>query len=56
MTMRRVWAGDYAFNQHDLGRFFQLTLLLAPANDYRETRDIDDKPSLNGTIAELPPA
>ena len=57
MTMRRVCELDYAFNQHDLGRFFPKDRCYCLANDYQKTRDIDDKPLLmERALAELPPA
>jgi phosphoglycolate phosphatase-like HAD superfamily hydrolase len=57
MTMRRVHELEYAFNQHDLGRFFPEDRCFCLANDYQKTRDIDDKPLLmERALAELPPA
>ncbi len=55
MTMRRVRELEYAFNQHDLGRFFPKDRCYCLANDYQKTRDIDDKPLLmERALAELP--
>ena len=55
MTMRRVHELEYAFNQHDLGRFFPEDRCFCLANDYQKTRDIDDKPLLmERALAELP--
>jgi phosphoglycolate phosphatase-like HAD superfamily hydrolase len=57
MTMRRIRELDYAFNQHDLGRFFPKDRCYCLANDYQKTRDIDDKPLLmERALAELPAA
>lgn len=57
MTMRRVRELDYAFNQHDLGRFFPKDRCYCLTNDYVKTRDIDDKPLLmERALVELPPA
>lgn len=57
MTMRRVQELDYAFNQHNLGRFFPKNRCYCLSNDYVKTRDIDDKPLLmEKALAELPPA
>lgn len=57
MTMRRVQELDYAFNHHDLGRFFPKDRCYCLANDYKKTRDIDDKPLLmERALAELPTA
>ena len=57
MTMRRERELDYAFKQHDLGKFFPKDRCYCLANDYKKTRDIDDKPLLmERAITELPPA
>ncbi|QDL09294.1 HAD family hydrolase [Brasilonema octagenarum UFV-E1] len=57
MTMRRFRELDYAFNQHDLRRFFPENRCYCLSNDYVKTRDIDDKPLLmERAIQELPPA
>ena len=55
MTMRRVRELDYAFNRHDLGRFFPKNRCYCLSNDYVKTRDIDDLPLLmERALAELP--
>ncbi|MBP5973862.1 HAD family hydrolase [Brasilonema sp. CT11] len=57
MTMRRFRELDYAFNQHNLRRFFPENRCYCLSNDYVKTRDIDDKPLLmERAIRELPPA
>lgn len=57
MTMRRVRELDYAFNRHDLGRFFPKNRCYCLSNDYLKTRDVDDKPLLmERALVELPPA
>lgn len=57
MTMRRTIELDYAFKQHDLGRFFPKNRCYCLANDYVKTRDVDDKPLLmEKALVELPPA
>lgn len=57
MTMRRVRELDYAFSQHDLGRFFPKDRCYCLSNDYVKTRDVDDKPLLmQRALVELPPA
>lgn len=57
MTMRRTIELDYAFNQHDLGRFFPKNRCYCLDNDYVKTRDVDDKPLLmEKALVELPPA
>ena len=57
MTMRRVRELNYAFSQHDLGRFFPKDRCYCLSNDYVKTRDIDDKPLLmERALIELPPA
>lgn len=57
MTMRRIVELEYAFNAHDLNRFFPENRCYRLANDYAKTRDIEDKPLLmEGALAELPPA
>lgn len=57
MTMRRVRELDYAFSQHDLGRFFPKDRCYCLSNDYVKTRDVDDKPLLmERALVELPPA
>ncbi len=57
MTMRRVRELDYAFERHDLGRFFPKDRCYCLSNDYVKTRDIDDKPLLmERALVELPPA
>lgn len=57
MTMRRVRELDYAFDRHDLGRFFPKDRCYCLKDDYIKTRDIDDKPLLmERALVELPPA
>ncbi|GAB1542466.1 hypothetical protein NUACC21_51400 [Scytonema sp. NUACC21] len=57
MTMRRVRELNYAFNQHDLRRFFPENRCYCLSNDYVKTRDTDDKPLLMArAIEELPKA
>lgn len=57
MTMRRVRELEYAFERHDLGRFFPKNRCYCLSNDYKKTRDIDDKPLLmERALVELPPA
>ena len=57
MTMRRVRELEYAFNRHDLGRFFPKNRCYCLSNDYVKTRDIDDKPLLmERALKELPNA
>lgn len=57
MTMRRVRELDYAFEQHHLGRFFPKDRCYCLTNDYKKTRDIEDKPLLmERALAELPAA
>ena len=57
MTMRRMRELDYAFDRHDLGRFFPKDRCYCLSNDYVKTRDIDDKPLLmERALVELPPA
>jgi len=57
MTMRRERELEYAFNQHNLGRFFPKNRCYCLSNDYVKTRDIDDKPLLmERALAELPTA
>ncbi|MDZ8109842.1 MAG: HAD family hydrolase [Nostoc sp. DedQUE12a] len=57
MTMRRVRELDYAFQKHDLGRFFPENRCYCLSNDYVKTRDIEDKPLLMArALKELPPA
>jgi len=57
MTMRRVRELEYAFNQHDLGKFFPKNRCYCLSNDYVKTRDVDDKPLLmKRALLELPPA
>jgi phosphoglycolate phosphatase-like HAD superfamily hydrolase len=57
MTMRRVGELDYAFQKHDLARFFPENRCYCLSNDYVKTRDIEDKPLLMArALAELPPA
>lgn len=56
MTMRRVRELDYAFNHHDLGKFFPKNRCYCFSNDFVKTRDVDDKPLLmERALAELPP-
>ncbi|MBW4597091.1 MAG: HAD family hydrolase [Brasilonema angustatum HA4187-MV1] len=56
MTMRRIRELDYAFNKHDLGRFFPENRCYCLSDDHVKTRDIDDKPLLMArAIEELPP-
>jgi phosphoglycolate phosphatase-like HAD superfamily hydrolase len=55
MTMRRVRELDYAFQKHDLGRFFPENRCYCLSNDYVKTRDIEDKPLLMArALEELP--
>jgi phosphoglycolate phosphatase-like HAD superfamily hydrolase len=55
MTMRRVRELDYAFQKHDLGRFFPENRCYCLSNDYVKTRDIEDKPLLMArALKELP--
>ncbi len=57
MTMRRVRELDYAFQKHDLARFFPENRCYCLSNDYVKTRDIEDKPLLMArALAELPAA
>lgn len=57
MTMRRVRELDYAFDRHNLGRFFPKNRCYCLSDDYVKTRDVDDKPLLmERALAELPPA
>lgn len=57
MTMRRVSELDFAFAQHNLGRFFPENRCYCLANDYVKTRDVDDKPLLmQRALLELPGA
>ena len=57
MTMRRFRELDYAFQKHDLGRFFPENRCYCLSNDYVKTRDIEDKPLLMArALKELPPA
>ncbi len=57
MTMRRVKELEYAFQKHDLGRFFPKNRCYCLSNDYVKTRDIDDKPLLmERALVELPAA
>ncbi|MFN6496124.1 MAG: HAD family hydrolase [Nostoc sp. DedQUE01] len=57
MTMRRVRELDYAFQKHDLARFFPENRCYCLSNDYVKTRDIEDKPLLMArAIEELPAA
>ncbi|MDZ8026778.1 MAG: HAD family hydrolase [Nostoc sp. DedQUE11] len=57
MTMRRVRELDYAFQKHDLARFFPENRCYCLNNDYVKTRDIEDKPLLMArAIEELPAA
>ncbi|MBV9389630.1 MAG: HAD family hydrolase [Chroococcidiopsidaceae cyanobacterium CP_BM_ER_R8_30] len=57
MTMRRVRELNYAFERHNLGRFFPKNRCYCLSNDYVKTRDVDDKPLLmERALAELPPA
>lgn len=57
MTMRRMLELEYAFNRHNLERFFPKNRCYCLNNDYVKTRDIDDKPLLmERAIAELPAA
>lgn len=57
MTMRRMRELDYAFERHDLGRFFPKNRCYCLSNDYVKTRDVDDKPLLmERALVELPPA
>lgn len=55
MTMRRVRELDFAFEQHDLDRFFPENRRYCLSNDYIKTRDVDDKPLLmQRALKELP--
>ncbi|MBF2064529.1 MAG: HAD family hydrolase [Calothrix sp. C42_A2020_038] len=55
MTMRRVRELDFAFEQHNLGRFFPENRCYCLSNDYVKTRDVDDKPLLmQRALSELP--
>lgn len=55
LTMRRVKELDYAFESFDLGRFFPENRCYCLSNEYRKTRDIEDKPILMGeALAALP--
>ncbi|MBV8882637.1 MAG: HAD family hydrolase [Chroococcidiopsidaceae cyanobacterium CP_BM_RX_35] len=57
MTMRRVQELNYAFDRHNLGRFFPKNRCYCLSNDYVKTRDVDDKPLLmERALAELPSA
>lgn len=57
MTMRRERELEFAFNRHDLGRFFPKDRCYCLSNDYVKTRDIDDKPLLmERALVELPEA
>lgn len=57
MTMRRTLELDYAFNRHNLGRFFPEDRCYCLGNDYAKTFDIKDKPLLmQQALSELPPA
>jgi len=57
MTMRRFRELDYAFNRHDLGRFFPEERCYFIENDYEKTKDTQDKPLLmKRAMAELPAA
>lgn len=57
MTMRRVRELEYAFDHHDLGKFFPKNRCYCLSNDYVKTCDIDDKPLLmERALAELPAA
>ncbi|BAZ17651.1 haloacid dehalogenase-like hydrolase [Calothrix sp. NIES-4071] len=57
MTMRRVSELDFAFAQHNLGRFFPENRCYCLSNDYIKTRDVDDKPLLmQRALEELPRA
>ncbi|MEH2084845.1 MAG: HAD family hydrolase [Nostoc sp.] len=57
MTMRRFRELDYAFQKHDLGRFFPENRCFCLTNDYVKTRDIEDKPLLMArALKELPPS
>lgn len=57
MTMRRIRELEYAFERHDLVRFFPKNRCYCLSNDYTKTRDIDDKPLLmERALVELPAA
>ncbi|MDF5710422.1 MAG: HAD family hydrolase [Nostoc sp. S4] len=57
MTMRRIRELDYAFQMHDLNRFFPENRCYCLENDYVKTRDIEDKPLLMArALKELPPS
>ena len=57
MTMRRVRELDYAFNRHNLARFFPKNRCYCLENDYVKTRDVDDKLLLmERALVELPAA
>lgn len=56
LTMRRIKELDYAFESFDLSRFFPENRCYSLSNDYRKTRDIDDKPVLMAeALTKLPP-
>lgn len=55
MTMRRVSELDFAFEHHNLSKFFPENRCYCLSNDYIKTRDVDDKPLLmQRAIKELP--
>lgn len=55
LTMRRVKELDYAFESFDLSRFFPENRCYCLSNEYKKTRDAEDKPILMGeALAELP--
>lgn len=57
MTMRREKELQAAFEQYDLGRFFERDRCYCLPNDYIKTVDIEDKPKLMArAIKELPTA
>lgn len=57
MTMRRTSELEYAFNYHDLSRFFPKNRCYCLSSDYVKTRDVDDKPLLmERALVELPAA
>lgn len=57
MTMRRTPELDYAFNRHNLGRFFPEDRCYCLSDDYVQTSDVEDKPLLmEQALTELPTA
>lgn len=57
MTMRRTKELEYAFQRHDLGRFFPADRCYCLEDDYVKLKDTKEKPLLmERAIRELPPA